>query len=649
LKTVGLSAVVVAFAAITSVAAIEIPADFQSGDVVRNQRFLITEPGATAEKVLVSSGWKPVSSVNISVSNRDVWSQFELSNPAKNEKSLIVELDASWVDRVTFYVIKQGKVATESQAGDRNPDRRVIDHRNPSFPVLILPDETVVCLTRYQATGSIYLTPRVFSEREFYLRSLLEYSGFGLYFGSLLAFGVQGFLLFLRGAPSRGQWSRLCFSAFASFSIVGCLIYTGLMQQFISAPLVANEGLIACGGLAGAFAMALIRILLETGNRPLLDRIAKFLTIAYAVEAILPVVVGYTISLSILNYTYLILFPFVIWLGVSGILRKKISAPFLLLALVSFHGSIFVEALFTIGILEPSFVIRHSFLIGNYLEIVFFAIGVGYYIGEDEKSRLATSARLGEIENAMRMARKSHARLLPADLTFPGAHFAVHYSPADDLGGDFYDFVKFNDNSFGVLMVDICGHGLGAALDASVVKIAFRSALEHSTDPATVLTFMNGRLARQMAGHYATAVYMYVNVEYKQLTYVSAGHPGPCILSQRGVRQLDEYQPLLGFAPGVEYTTYSEQIEIADTLFVFTDGLYEVIRGEDLPNEDLIALLKKMPQSISMAESIVPALTELIGSEPQIDDITMLAISLSSSGISGITDAVVPEKTEKRA
>jgi len=122
---------------------------------------------------------------------------------------------------------------------------------------------------------------------------------------------------------------------------------------------------------------------------------------------------------------------------------------------------------------------------------------------------LANERLLVSLDGEMRAARRIQSSILPStNPEIGGFHLAVRYSPMTAVAGDFYDFIVIRPGSLGVVVADVAGHGVPAALVASMVKVAVSAQMGIAAEPAKVIAGLNSTLCRQAEGQYATAVYV---------------------------------------------------------------------------------------------------------------------------------------------
>ncbi len=133
----------------------------------------------------------------------------------------------------------------------------------------------------------------------------------------------------------------------------------------------------------------------------------------------------------------------------------------------------------------------------------------------------------------------------------------------------------------GILVADVTGHGIPAALIASMLKVAFAAQAAHAHDSAQVLSGLNRALCGKFEEHFVTAAYLFVDLEQRLLRYSAAGHP-PMLLSSRNsgtVRQIEENGMMLGMFPEAEYTSLDVHCGSGERCLVYTDGVFEAHNG----------------------------------------------------------------------
>jgi phosphoserine phosphatase RsbU/P len=141
---------------------------------------------------------------------------------------------------------------------------------------------------------------------------------------------------------------------------------------------------------------------------------------------------------------------------------------------------------------------------------------------------LQRDQQLSEIQKELEVARRIQLSILPASFP-PLPHFqvAARCVPMTSVAGDFYDYIVADHQQAGILIADVSGHGVPAALIASMVKLAAAAQRSIADDPSAVLAGMNSALLGNTQNQFVTAAYLHLNWESKELRY-SAAHMPPC-------------------------------------------------------------------------------------------------------------------------
>ena len=253
---------------------------------------------------------------------------------------------------------------------------------------------------------------------------------------------------------------------------------------------------------------------------------------------------------------------------------------------------------------------------------------------------LANERLLVSLGEEMRAATRIQNSILPRTKPEMGSfHLAVRYAPMTAVAGDFYDFPVIQPGSLGVLVADVTGHGVPAALVASMVKVAVSAHVDVGAEPGKVIAGLNSTLCRQVEGQYATAVYVFLDQARRMGCYSTAGHP-PLLLWHRSARtllELNERGLLLGVRPSEEYEETEFKLEAGDRLLVYTDGLVEAVnsRGEAFGEAQLAKFItthQDLPAE-RFADSLLDAVLgwpENGNTRGQTDDITIVVIDIGS-------------------
>jgi serine phosphatase RsbU (regulator of sigma subunit) len=181
------------------------------------------------------------------------------------------------------------------------------------------------------------------------------------------------------------------------------------------------------------------------------------------------------------------------------------------------------------------------------------------------------------IEQELRTAQAIQHAFLPKDVpAFPGWQLAPYYRPAREVGGDFYDFLPFEDGQLGFVIGDVTGKGVPAALVMATVHTMLRTTVQGMTSPGEVLARVNDLLAAEIpAGMFVTCFFMLLDSKSGRLRYANAGHELPYRRHDGSVTELWATGMPLGMMPGSSYEEYEASLAPGEDLLFYSDGLVE--------------------------------------------------------------------------
>jgi phosphoserine phosphatase RsbU/P len=196
--------------------------------------------------------------------------------------------------------------------------------------------------------------------------------------------------------------------------------------------------------------------------------------------------------------------------------------------------------------------------------------------------RKQLALQLLTIQRELETAREIQLSILPEEIPkIAGLDIAARYIPMTSVAGDFYDFIVVDEKHLGILIADVSGHGMPAALIASMLKIALAAQTSDAADPAQVLLGLNQALCGKFQHHYVTAAYLFVDMLKGVLKYAGAGHPpllvwsGSSTGSSDGVRAVEENGLFLGKFPQATYSSVELPLKSGDWCLLYTDGITE--------------------------------------------------------------------------
>ena len=212
------------------------------------------------------------------------------------------------------------------------------------------------------------------------------------------------------------------------------------------------------------------------------------------------------------------------------------------------------------------------------LEPIGFVIFVGSFILMLMRRAVRSQVRLGSVESELATARKIQMSIIPR--TPPhvnGIEIATVYTPAAEVAGDFYDFLAIDDDHVGVLVADVSGHGVPAALVASMLKIALATQTSFAASPAALLANLHALFRGKLERQHITAAYAYLSSDGSVLV-ASAGHPPPLIRRASGaIEEIATRGGVLARFASFECIDVQATLRPGDSLLIYTDGVTEAL------------------------------------------------------------------------
>jgi serine phosphatase RsbU (regulator of sigma subunit) len=238
------------------------------------------------------------------------------------------------------------------------------------------------------------------------------------------------------------------------------------------------------------------------------------------------------------------------------------------------------------------------------------------------ETREQLARQLAAIRDELETAHQIQLSILPRELPqIAGLDIAARYIPMSSVA-------------------DVSGHGMPAALIASMLKIALAAQSAHARDPAQVLSGLNQALCGKFQGHYVTAAYAVIDIDKRTVCYAGAGHPPLLLRDHSGsARSILENGLFLGFFADATYSAVETPFCGGDRIVLYTDGITEMMNGaeEQFGDDRLKQLLESHadPSASRFIDSLLDSLAQwsgcAAGQDPD-DDVTLLAIHFLESG-----------------
>src|SRR5215208_6303704 len=255
---------------------------------------------------------------------------------------------------------------------------------------------------------------------------------------------------------------------------------------------------------------------------------------------------------------------------------------------------------------------------------------------EQLKSAMAKQQEVAQerkrIEQELRVARMIQHTLLPKSLPeLEGHQIAVYYQPAREVGGDFYDFLDLPDGRLGLIVGDVSGKGVPAAIVMAITRTLLRAAYRlGSPAPGEILEQVNNILYRDIPPNmFVTCLAALLDSRTGRLQYANAGHDLPYVRHADGVGRLRARGMPLGLMPNMSYEQKGITLEPGESVLLYSDGLVEAHN----PQREMFGFPRMQgfvgahPDAATLIDSLLAELERFTGEEwEQEDDITLLTL-----------------------
>jgi sigma-B regulation protein RsbU (phosphoserine phosphatase) len=260
-----------------------------------------------------------------------------------------------------------------------------------------------------------------------------------------------------------------------------------------------------------------------------------------------------------------------------------------------------------------------------------------------QSAQVIENARLYEEEKALQrmqqevqMAREIQTRLLPkSPPVVPGFDIAGKSVPAQNVGGDYFDFLSFRDGRLGLCLADVSGKGISASLLMANVQATVRGQGALGNSAAQCLHRSNEQLFQSTdTDKYVTLFYAVLDAAKRELQYSNAGHNPPWLIKANNQPTLLKIGgPVLGILPEALFEEATVSLDVGDLLLIYSDGYSEAMNrlfeefGEDRLLE--IAQGNRNATAAELIQRIGEAVHQHCAGAPQTDDMTMIVVRVT--------------------
>ena len=238
------------------------------------------------------------------------------------------------------------------------------------------------------------------------------------------------------------------------------------------------------------------------------------------------------------------------------------------------------------------------------------------------------------VDEELRIARSLQGAILPREIPESEAYAgSAMMTPAQELGGDFYDCFTLPDGRLGIVIADVSGKGVPAAFFMAIVRTMMRSAAHEYSGPGQCMREVNDAVCEQNPHSlFVTMFYGILDPTSGRFDYANAGHNPPFLVGADGqVTDLPSTSGVVvGVMPGLDYNEGAVEMNPGDTLFLYTDGISEAMNDadEEFGEERLVDVLAEDTQAPirSVIDNVSNAVEAFVVDAPQSDDITCMVL-----------------------
>ncbi len=237
------------------------------------------------------------------------------------------------------------------------------------------------------------------------------------------------------------------------------------------------------------------------------------------------------------------------------------------------------------------------------------------------------------LDQDLKLAKEVQLAFLPKQApNVTGYEFFKYYSPANWIGGDYFDFIPIDEHRWAVVVADVVGHGVAAAMFMAKLSAETRFAFSAYADPAIAMQKLNDSLCELNAERFVTMILVIIDSQSNKLIVANAGHMAPLLKAANGeIREIgstDGGFPL-AIIPDSEYAVTETTMESGEMFVLYTDGIFEApdAEGKQFSIGRISELLQNANQNCEViGQQIITAVKTHIGTTPQEDDMCLVVV-----------------------
>ncbi|MCW7507010.1 SpoIIE family protein phosphatase [Leptospira levettii] len=580
---------------------------------------------------------------NFGNTSKQYWFCFVLRNDLNHNKRTITFIKYPLLDQVQFFALRESGEVNQNIQGRKFPfQNRDKDYRGFSFETELLPSETVTYYVGVKTDSSVSVPLMVAEEKHFDTYESLDILLQGMFFGIVCVMSLYNLFVYFMVRDK-------AYIFYVNYLIFAAILFQLSLQGLLPVLFFQNSPELVYNAHNFLYFLFLLSCFPMSITFMNLKENAPRLYLGFMGLSVIPMVC--LLLLPFLPYrelnqfgdslsSFLAFYALFVSYYVSFV-KKFPPARFYFFGYFMLIIGGLTTVLKYMGFFPVNVFTENAFQAATAIEVLLMAFGLGDRISvvQKEKERIQIKAEINKQKliaygKELKLAQKLQESTLPQVLPkFPGLSIKTGYFPASLVGGDFYDLTVYGKQQICGLIADVTGHGVPAAIEAAMLKIAYMQTLAFANKPGKVLESINQALAGNYKNQFLTASAIFIDLEQKVLKVANAGHPALYKFNENS-KFIDVIRPkgkLIGFSKEGLYSDEVHSIQKGDKLLLFTDGIWDLWENGDSGEEALLDwLLQRKSESVESLYGGIDEHIRLRNKEgPADDDITFLLFEIT--------------------
>lgn len=571
---------------------------------------------------------------NFGYTSSAIWFRLEPLKEDYNHELMLV-INYPPLDCIQVFYPDVNSEYNVKTTGDLYPfSQRDVLHRNYIFKLPAAGNQPI--FIRIKSESQIQLPVNLWQSSAFYAHDRIESIIFGIYFGILMIMALYNLFIYLSTRETAYAFYvlyvvsmfffQLSQSGFAyEFIWPGCQWWANRSHPFWTSTTTFWGAM---------FAISFLNI---KNISPRLFTAASATTAFLFLLIIASLTVPYPVTVQANTLFVPLTIIFIVCMGLYILRRKFRPARFFIAAWIVYMVFIILHAMNRAGVIPRSFISEYGPYIGSVIEVTMLAFALADRINLMKKEKedvdravLIKQKEQEAVNRELLLARQIQQSLLPGRINLPGEiQVAYKYIPMNTIGGDFLDIhYRESMNDLGLFICDVSGHGVPAALTASMVKMAMNTWPEKLDDPVAMLSLIDESIKDKLAGNFVTAQIAHLDMNTGKLSIAGAGHPPAIIIRRNGlVEEFITRGRFITQAFDMRISFDEQFLERGDKVLLYTDCIIEAqAKGELLGESGFIEFIKTNSslQPDALCQAVYNFIRSFTGLENLHDDFTIL-------------------------